>query len=671
MVDDLELSSQDPIEFDESTGALVARGSAELQFKENLLLADEIRYNVDNRSASATGDVLLVRPGFRLLSDQLAYTFEELAAESGPFRLGQAPLLLKGESLRTDSGGLTATNVTLYYGEPEYWSPSVTASKTVLGDDGAIVLRHATAWIGPVPVLYLPYVSMTGADSPVRLELNGGYTSKKGLYVETTALMKAGQIGWLGAGIAGYTNRGIMIGPAWDHEYRIDNWKIDGKLRTGWLSDAGSRGIDRWGDPIPRQRGFIDYDGRADWQESLSLTTSVNYWSDSDIYRDFRQRWFDEDQEPDTFFQALYRGTDYYVTFLARPQINTFYRTQERLPELRIDQVPREFLDTGIYYRNSASVAYLTDRAPYRESLNSTRVDLYSGIQRPFNPEPWMRFIPVAGVRLTHYDKTINQRGAFTRVMGEIGADMEVDLHRNWDVEIPRWKINGLRHRMTPFIQYRWLPGSQDGINRIPIIDEDPFMIYPPMLNLADSRASDFYARPQTFRFGLRNVLQTRDQTYGSRDLVEWNFFYDWYPEGTTNNRSDSDLFQELVINPTDWLKLDLWLRINPSQGTFQDFLPSIVIHDGEVWSARYAARFLRGHINQHLVEGRYRFNETWGAGARFRFDTNQNELTEQIYLVSQKIGNAWTVDYEIRSLRNDRRDEGFQFRASFHYLNF
>ncbi len=668
--EDIDITA-DNVEFHETSRELIARGNAELEVEDTLLTAGEIRYQADQKFVSAKDDVLLAHPDFRLLTESLGYYFESRKATSDSFLLGRPPFYIQGNSLEVSPEGLIAKNSTIYYGEPEYWSPSITARETLLSEDGEITLRGATARIGPVPVLYLPYASVAGASSPIKVELNGGYTSKKGIYLENTTLINTGDLGWIGAGIGVYTNRGVMLGPAWDYLSKGEQWSSQHRLRSGWLYDMGKRGLDRWGDPIPYNRGYVDYEGHITHGERISILGSLHYWSDSDIYRDFYQRHFDENQEPDTFVQAMYRGTDYYVTLLARPQINSFYRTQERLPELRVDQMPRQLLDTGIYYRSNLSISRLNDRSPQTPSLRSDRVDLYAGLERPFGTGSWIRLVPVAGGRVTHYNKTISGTGDYTRTMGELGADLEVDLHRIWDIQIPRWKIDGLRHRLTPFIQYRWLPGAGDGRNRIPVIDQDPFIIYPPVLSLADTRTTDYFSHTETIRFGLRNVLQTRDTRYGSRDLVEWNIYYDLYPGKNSNQRDDSDLFQELVLTPNDWLKLDLWLRINPSDGTFEDIMPAVSIYDGEIWRLRYSSRYLRGKIDQHMVDGWYRINETWGMGARFRFDSNQNSLTEQTYAVSQKIGNSWTVHYEVQRMQHDKKENGWQFRAVFDYLHF
>jgi LPS-assembly protein len=670
--EDIDITA-DNVEFHEASRELIARGNAELDVEDTLLTAGEIRYQVDSKAVTAEDKVMLAHPDFRLLSEKLGYQFDSRKATSGAFLLGRPPFYIEGESLDVSPEGLLAKDSTLYYGEPEYWSPAVRAREAILSNDGEITLRGATARIGPIPFLYLPYVAVSGANSPIKVELNGGYTSRKGVYMESTTLLNTGDLGWIGAGIGIYTNRGVMVGPAWDYVSNSEQWRSWHRMRSGWLYDMGKRGLDRLGDPIPHSRGYVDYQGRATYEEKLELMGALQYWSDSDIYRDFFQRQFDENQEPDSFVQAMYKGTDFYVTLLARPQINSFYRTIERLPEVRVDQMPRQLLDTGVYYRSNLSVSRLSDRAPLVPTIKSDRVNMYAGIERPFDlgENSWVRLVPVAGTQITYYDKTISGSNGYTRAMGELGADLEMDFHRTWDAQVPRWKINGLRHRITPFIQYRWLPGADSGRNRIPVIDQDPFLIYPPVVSLADTRNTDFYKHTQILRFGVRNVLQTRDDQYGSRDLVAWNIYYDLYPGKNSDSRDDSDLFQELVLTPNDWLKLDLWLRINPSNGNFEDVMPSISIYDGEIWWLRYSARYFRKEIDQHMIDGWYRINETWGFGARFRFDSNQDSLTEQTYGVSQKIGNAWTVNYEVQRMQHDKNENGWQFRAVFNYLHF
>ena len=90
--------------------------------------------------------------------------------------------------------------------------------------------------------------------------------------------------------------------------------------------------------------------------EHFTLDGEFNYWSESEILRDFRPRAFFPVQAPDTFVEANYTGQNYFLSLFARFQPNSFQRVQERLPELRFDLLPLT-VGNGFVERFSASAA--------------------------------------------------------------------------------------------------------------------------------------------------------------------------------------------------------------------------------------------------------------------------------------------------------------------------
>ncbi|NQY32243.1 MAG: hypothetical protein HRT56_03625, partial [Coraliomargarita sp.] len=72
-----ELSSIEPIEFDEEAQRLVARGDARLDFDGTRLQADRITYYQEFGLADADGNVQINREGYRLLAERATYDTQE------------------------------------------------------------------------------------------------------------------------------------------------------------------------------------------------------------------------------------------------------------------------------------------------------------------------------------------------------------------------------------------------------------------------------------------------------------------------------------------------------------------------------------------------------------------------------------------------------------------
>ena len=68
-----ELSSLEPLEFNEDSQRLVARGDARLDFDNTRIRADRITYYQEYSLADANGNVAITREGKRLIADRLSF----------------------------------------------------------------------------------------------------------------------------------------------------------------------------------------------------------------------------------------------------------------------------------------------------------------------------------------------------------------------------------------------------------------------------------------------------------------------------------------------------------------------------------------------------------------------------------------------------------------------
>ena len=83
-----ELSSIEPIEYDEAAQRIVARGEARFDLNDFRLQADRITYYQTFGLADAEGNVQLTRGSYRLLGDRLSYDTTENIFSVDAFRSG-------------------------------------------------------------------------------------------------------------------------------------------------------------------------------------------------------------------------------------------------------------------------------------------------------------------------------------------------------------------------------------------------------------------------------------------------------------------------------------------------------------------------------------------------------------------------------------------------------
>jgi LPS-assembly protein len=404
----------------------------------------------------------------------------------------------------------------------------------------------------------------------------------------------------------------------------------------------------------------------------LTLSGQLYYWSDSYVTRDFRDENFRNLQTPDTWFEAAKTGDNFVVSLFTRVQVNDYSLIQERLPEVRFDGLPIE-IGGGVYHRMNAGVAALREDDPFGSgTIRSDRADLYYGVNRPFSPREWLSFTPTAGVRVTHYER-LNEGsprgGNFTRVLGELGFDAKLfQSSATWDYKNKRWDIDGLRHVITPHVAYRLSPSADVGRGDIPSIDRDVISSYLRPLGIADRRDIDSLPALNTFRFGVDNVLQTRDPRHGSRDLVRLDLALDQYASaesatsaGEARNRTDLHTF--FALNPARWLRYDVYSRSTVQTGEIQELNTGLTVHDANVWSFRLGTYYLEDpvavrQIQEYTADYGLRLNEIYSVQARFRYDSRNSRFAEQTYAFRQRLSRTWTVSYELSLYDGPRRED-------------
>ena len=709
----------DLAEIDGRTNERILRGRARATDGTTLITADEIRYNQATETITATGHAVLTRKDVRLLADQLVLLRRDQTFRAERVRFGVHPYYAEGESATGSLGEITLHRAVVSYGEPGPWQPTFKAEKIVYTPGQRLRADNAQAGIGRTQPLPFPRFQQNLRESFVTsfATFNGGYRSTLGAFGEAGVQLPVATAVRLGGDLGVYSTRGIMAGPS--GRYGRDAGAaadLRGYFRSGYINDHGDKKSDILGRPVPENRGYVEWQHEQKLTEHLSLTAQLNWWKDSEILRDFRPRAFFPVQQPDTFAEATYDGQNFFVSLFARFQPNSFQRVQERLPELRFDLLPTA-IGHGFVERLNASVAVLRepqvadglnpsttpnlaglglppdtfisasahrflDDGPQRRS---NRLDAYYALERPLAYRDWLAFTPVAGARLTHYSQIRETRlsvpglsgrpltvvdappaaqPSYTRTLGEVGFDAALRSSATWNYKNPLWKIDGLRHLLTPRVSYRYIPEAHQGAGRIPLIDRRTFATYLQPLGLGDRRNIDDLSATNTLRVGFDNTLQTRDPVYGSRDLLTFNLANDFRFQrnltATGPERRVSETHAELAFAPASWIAVDVYQSFAPQSFTLREFNSAITLRDGEVWSARFSNNFLRHQIQDYQLDARLRLNETYEALTRLHYDARNRRFNEQAYGLAQNLGNTWLISYVVSLYSGPRRESHF-----------
>ena len=658
--------------YDQNTQETVITGGARLVYGAAVLTADEIRYNHGTEIATAIGHVALTRGTQRVLADRLSYRLSDGFFQVEHVRLGEYPVYVSAPSAAGTKAGITFHDATVTLREPKPYVPTLHADTLTYVPGKTLSADHASLGVGPVRPFVLPHFEQH-LNEPLLsyVDTTAGYRSLLGGYVGVGLHVPVATGLKLGGDIGFYSRRGFLFGPSGTYAYAGADQEVDGFFRSGYIHDHGDKGIDILGRPVPADRGYFEWQHRQTFDENLTLTGDINYWSDSEILRDFRPREFYPLEEPDNFLEADYSGRNYVFSAFTRFHPNNFHVVQERLPEVRFDLLPLA-VGGGFYERASASAAVLREDALLTgPTLHSNRYDAFYELARPIAPVNWFSFTPVAGGRLTYYARALDGRDTYTRTLGEVGFDSALRASGTWNYKNERWHIDGLRHLITPEISYRYIPEAEKGQPYLPPIDRDTFSPYLQPLDLGDMRNIDQLHRTNTLRFALDNILQTRDPQYGSRNLLHLNIADDIRFSRDPGDKAFSQVQTELNATPVDWLALNALEIFAPQQGQHRELDVGFTIRDGEQRSFSISNNFLRGQLEDYAFEYRERLNEAYDVVERLVYDARLRRFDEQVVDLRQNIGNTWRIHYEIALLNGNRHEGHFGLNMEIELIKF
>ena len=682
----------DSITTDESTGETVGKGHAELADGTFLMTADVIRYDQKTATASAEGNVAMTRGNERLLADSAVLFREKGSFTAKHLRAGSFPFYIEGSSAEGDKDVITIHDATISYREPGRWQPTIKADTIVYSPHHYIRLGSAHVGLGeaqPIPVIHL-HENLAEVSSLSYVSLSGGYRGSLGAFLDAGLHIPVNPVLKLGADASLYTARGIMAGPAASYQSVDGELPLDGYFKSGFIHDYGKRLTDILGRQVPIDRAFAEWRHSQQLTDSITLNGEFNWWKDSEVVRDFRPRDFFEVQEPDSFIEATYTGSNVFASAFTRFQPNEYNPVQERLPEVRLD-MPATPIGLGFDERVISSVAALEDNPPQDEGklLKSVRFDAFYGLSRPIAPTSWLNLTPVAGARFTDYTSTTGAvlPGGTHRALGELGLDADLRASGTFDYKNPLWSIDGLRHLVTPTFSWRYIPDANKGSLYIPQIDRQTFSTYLPMLDLGDMRSIDQLRAENTLRIGIDNTLQTRDATYGSRDLLNVNLGQDFRFKQASGQRDASDLHADVSVMPASWIQVDLYDSYSVRPWATREIDTDIQLKDGNERSIRFGTGYLSDHaddwvaegltgstlegLNNYHFEARSRINEVYEGFVRADYDNRYHRFTDQSYGIDQVIANTWRLEYMITLYSGPRRESHFGFTVQVDTVRF
>lgn len=621
-----------------SNGIIIRQG-------DTILIANEVRVDEVTRQAVAEGMVTLQSGALFWTGEHLEYNFNTREIGASSYRAGVGSrAFLQAENMAGSPTNkvFEATNALFTTDDLQPPGYHVRAKKVRIEEGKEVVAEGATLYMGKVPVFYLPHYRRSLGPHPNYFVVTPGYRSTFGPYLLTSYHLNAHENFDVGMNLDYRAKRGPGFGPEFAYDlpkvgkgefdyYFARDWEMKNEPRLAGYSDD-------------RQR--IRFAHQTTLQTNLTLKANVNYQSDPLMLHDLFEGEYRTNAQPKTVFEVTKLWSNFSLDAVAQPQVNTFFPTVERLPDIKLSALRQQLGISPFYYEGESSFAYLRNR-PGAGGTNyaAMRGDTYHQLVLPWTFFGFLNVTPRAGARLTHYSETESPLVPLdeeNRFVFNTGVETSFKASRVFSGARSRLlDVTELRHIIEPSVNYVYVPHPNVRPGRIPQFDTEVPSLRLLPVDFPDYNQIDSIDGQNVFRLGLRNKFQTKRD--GEIDtLANWFLVTDWRLDPKPTQKTFSDIYSDLDFKPARWILLNSETRFNMDRMEWNLASHSVMLTPNEQWSVRLGHRYYRGepefgpNSDNNIIFSTlyYRFNENWGARVSHHFEARDGTMEEQYYSV-------------------------------------
>lgn len=680
-------------------GVAVAENNVIIHYGNLSVYADYVQYNPETRDVLAIGNVRIYRDGRLVEGNRVLYNLETKTLRSNGFRTSATPFFAKGETINSllQGNGYEGQDIiatTSDSSKPDYF---VRAGTARVHPNEYLTLSNVTVYVGTTPVFWFPYVYQSLKDD-VGISFTPGYSSDWGTYLLTRYGIPVSDTTKAALLLDLRTARGVAAG--------IETKSVFGPGNKSWANFQAYYAADSASDtnhtaetiqPVTSDRYRLNFQSRTYLTDDLYGTANFTKLSDYRFLRDFYPNLYRTDPQPDNVFSLTQWDERYALTATVRAQVNNFFDTTERLPEVAFDVtrqplfVPPLF-KSPVFYESETSAGELSRSFGTLSSIdanhpmatsvllkdyNAARFDTFHQFTLPQTYGGWLSIIPRIGLRATAYSngatselismqqvsgldlrdnaQTLLQQksgGTTFRPVFNAGLDASFKVSREWEeIQSRTLALDGLRHVIQPYTDFSFVRTGEDpmGIlqfDRLTPSTEIPAIGFPQFTSI------DSIPNWTIWRFGVRNTLQTRrgDSTI---NILENNTFFNAnlespeYP-GLPTEGSFSNLCNKLTYNPYAWLYVTMDTQIPLETGGFTQVNTDAHFLASEDLSLTLGHRYLDNNpyfLNSSNLRfgAYYRINDNWAFSFTDQYEFSDSTMQQQNYAIHRDLS-SWVA---------------------------
>lgn len=645
------------------------------------IYADHARYDSRTHDVAVDGNVRIYRGIHLYVGEHATYNIDtkqihatNMRGEYEPYFVAAKEISVLSENETVVKNGTFTTNDAA---NPNF---HMRAKKVRIYEGDRVVFQNVALYIGKVPVFWWPYLYQS-LDDAFSFSVSPAYLSSWGPSLLTQVTFP------ITKDISGRVRfdyrvrRGEAIGFEPDVKYGKDK-KSYASLKTYFLQDQNPllnqttvpRGT------IGTSRYRVTFQDRTYFTDDLYATVNITKLSDPFVLQDFYQSEFRLDPRPDNILALTKTNPFYTITALGRVQLNDFFDTTERFPEVALDIKRHALFGGPIFYEGETSVADLHRNfasGSGDQDYGTFRADTFHQLLYPNTYFGWLSIVPRAGFRATYYGETrdlgktiftpstnpfepdflladltkpLASGGEGTRTVFNTGVEGSFKISRAWeDVQSRSLGLDGLRHIMQPFTNFSYV--AADGADPASILQFDRFepSTKLPPIDFPQFTSIDSIDNATVWRVGVRNRLQTRRDDL-TVSWLELETYIDVNFDNPFDKTQYSNLFNNIRFNPVPWATLSINSQIPAFDKGFTEINTSLIVQPVSNLQLTFSHRYLHNNpffLNSSLfvVGGYYRINDNWGVGATEQYETETGLLELQRYSVYRDLS-SWVASF-------------------------
>ncbi len=662
--ENLEIQS-DHSDYDKNLGIARAWGNVIAKFGNVVIEAEQLEYHQSSGKIYARDNVRIYKGGEVFEGEEIIYNTETGEMTTSSMKSALEPVFITSDSISkpSEEGGpvemLDSTFTTHDAAVPNFY---VKVDKLKIYPDDRIVMKGAHVYAGDRKVFWFPFF-VQPLDEELGFFFTPGWNSAWGGFLLTSYGFMVNDDILAKAHLDIRTDRGLGGGVEFKAQEFRDNDNI-GRLNLYYTHDSNPQqrfnGVTRAAN-VPSDRYRINLQHRVYFpgsdDKSLYVDFDLNKLSDGFMYEDFFPAEFRIDPQPDNVINLVKLFEQGEISLTGRFQLNNFFRTDTRSPELAIDIIRTPLGNTGFFYEGYTSYGILDEELDDASVLAGmvdpggfNRFATYHEFLFPTKLGNWLNVVPRGGVGYANYSQfdTPGLTG-FESTTTHAGVDLSFKLSRRSPNVVNRvLGIDGILHVVQPYVNYSFVNTDEINGRFNPVDRFTPTTRLRP-IDMPLFTSIDDIRNWQIVRSGVSNRWLTK------RDgaTYEWlavNNYFDTYLNDPEFNRKFSNFFTEVAWHPLPWLSTSTTAQIPIFNDVmeFSEITSSITFMPTDNFQFSIGHYFLNDHpffrdSDLYTLRTYTRLSDDWGFSTSHRFESDDNTLEYQQYSLHRDLA-SWTA---------------------------